>query len=614
MPTRRWTTFLLVLAAILPIALPVAAGPDDPWTFDGGGWGHGVGLSQYGAKGQAEAGKDAEEILRFYYSADSYVDALPSKHWTNETEGLRIGLVPDTSTVTLGVVGDDGVTICQPSDCSGVVELMNFADPWFFEVDLNPENPEDPIRCRVRRGSGEGGENWGWGGCDAKVTQPDTTGTRIAAAGREYAHGTLYMVSSASGFHVVLALPLEQYLYGLAEVPSSWHSEVLTAQAIVGRSYAVASAISRNGNAFWEGLCGCHLRDTSSDQVFSGWSKENPANGGLDWTTAVDESADDVLKHPASWLAFNIVETFYSSSNGGASEGNEDVWSGTPRPWLRSVEDPWSADPSTNPLARWTVQVTNADMATSLGWDKVYDAEVLAGPPGVMVRFHGKSEGELLSADLNGTEIRSILNSYGFNYDAIGSSNSSVRVSPYIISVTDPPVPFTDVEGNIFEDAIEWLYEEDITVGCNPPNNTLFCPNGKVTRGEMGIFISRVMKLPVPSSDYFTDDDGKFWEGGANRMFEAGISVGCGGTKYCGHLNLPREQMAVFLVRALNLPPTNIDYFKDDNNSPFEEHINRIAEAKITLGCNPPANDHFCPDDTVTRGEMSAFFKRAWGP
>lgn len=72
--------------------------------------------------------------------------------------------------------------------------------------------------------------------------------------------------------------------------------------------------------------------------------------------------------------------------------------------------------------------------------------------------------------------------------------------------------------------------------------------------------------------------------------------------------------MAVFIVRALDLPPTNVDYFDDDDNSPFEDHINRIAAAKITLGCNPPANNHFCPNGTVTRGEMAAFVKRAWGP
>jgi hypothetical protein len=51
-------------------------------------------------------------------------------------------------------------------------------------------------------------------------------------------------------------------------------------------------------------------------------------------------------------------------------------------------------------------------------------------------------------------------------------------------------------------------------------------------------------------------------------------------------------------------------HFNDDEDSIFEEHINWMADAKVTLGCNPPVNDHYCPDDNVTRGEMAAFMRR----
>jgi hypothetical protein len=72
--------------------------------------------------------------------------------------------------------------------------------------------------------------------------------------------------------------------------------------------------------------------------------------------------------------------------------------------------------------------------------------------------------------------------------------------------------------------------------------------------------------------------------------------------------------MAALLTRALGLPAASQDYFVDDSASQFENAINRIAEAQITVGCNPPANDRYCPGDRVTRGQMAAFFKRAWGP
>ena len=65
------------------------------------------------------------------------------------------------------------------------------------------------------------------------------------------------------------------------------------------------------------------------------------------------------------------------------------------------------------------------------------------------------------------------------------------------------------------------------------------------------------------------------------------------------------------LARANGLPSTSKDYFVDDNGSIFENAINKIAEAGITVGCNPPDNDRFCPNQSVTRGEMAVFLKRA---
>ena len=605
----RAVVALITLLGILPLAIPASAGPDDPWTFEGGGWGHGIGLSQYGAKGQAEEGRTAEEILQHYYGQDSSIATpLPEDHWLSQADGLWVGLESNATSVPLAAVGGP-VHICQPSlDCSLVDQLINPGESWVFEYDTWA-----PDRCRFRH---VGVTNTGWSTCDAIVEQDQGTGIRIDVDGIEHAHGTVRFSPLATGFHAILMVDLESYLHGLSEMPSSWHTTALEVQAIAGRTFAVATAIKRGGMegaTVWS-VCGCHIRSTSIDQVYRGWTKENPANGGVRWVAAVDTTAGQVLTHPQSWLPFGVVETFYSSSNGGASENNEDVWGGTPRPWLRSVVDKWSADPSINPLATWTVLVANSDMEAALGWDRVFDAETLTGPPGVIVSFSGKDNGVAVSTELNGAEIVDILYEYGYRTNGL-----AVRVSPYISKVTGPSVPsvpsvpFTDIEGNVFENAIEWLVAEQITLGCNPLANTLFCPYDEVTRGEMAVFISRAMNLPIPIADHFNDDTGRFYEGAANRLYEAGITVGCGNTKFCGDQVLPREQMAVFIVRALDLPPTNVEHFTDDDNSPFEDHINRIAEAKITLGCNPPTNDRFCPNDHVTRGQMAAFLKRAWG-
>ncbi len=95
------------------------------------------------------------------------------------------------------------------------------------------------------------------------------------------------------------------------------------------------------------------------------------------------------------------------------------------------------------------------------------------------------------------------------------------------------------------------------------------------------------------------------------RLFEAGITVGCDTRRYCGDEQMTRGQMGAFLARTQSLPPANEDFFVDDNGSTFEGGINRIAEAGITVGCNPPTNDRFCPGDLVTRGQMATFIKRA---
>ena len=113
---------------------------------------------------------------------------------------------------------------------------------------------------------------------------------------------------------------------------------------------------------------------------------------------------------------------------------------------------------------------------------------------------------------------------------------------------------FEDVpDNNIFHGDIDWLAEEDITRGCNPPDNTRFCPQDNVTRGQMAAFFVRALGLTsMDGATDFTDTD--------------------------GHL--------------------------------FEGDIALLSASDITRGCNPPANDEFCPDDFVTREQMASFVAR----
>lgn len=173
---------------------------------------------------------------------------------------------------------------------------------------------------------------------------------------------------------------------------------------------------------------------------------------------------------------------------------------------------------------------------------------------------------------------------------------------------------FTDDDDSMFEKEIEWLAEQGITKGCNPPANTLFCPRDPVTRGQMAAFLTRALDLPPSSTDRFVDDDNSVFQRDIQALAAAGITRGCNppaNNRFCPDANVTRGEMAAFLNRALDLAPSPGDVFTDDNLSVFEADIQALAAADITRGCNPPANNLFCPNASVTREQMAAFLFRA---
>lgn len=173
---------------------------------------------------------------------------------------------------------------------------------------------------------------------------------------------------------------------------------------------------------------------------------------------------------------------------------------------------------------------------------------------------------------------------------------------------------FTDDNQSVHQNGIEAMAAAGITKGCNPPANTRFCPNDDVTRAEAAAFLARALGLPDDGTDHFQDDNGHVLEGGINRIAAAGITTGCNppvNTRFCPNRNLTRAEFAAFIARALDLPKTTKDFFVDDNTSVLENAINSIAAAGITTGCNPPANNRFCPARLLTRGETATLLTRA---
>ncbi|MCP4963810.1 MAG: hypothetical protein GY926_01090, partial [bacterium] len=173
-----------------------------------------------------------------------------------------------------------------------------------------------------------------------------------------------------------------------------------------------------------------------------------------------------------------------------------------------------------------------------------------------------------------------------------------------------------DVGNSIFVNDIVWLAEEGITRGCNPPLNTEYCPTQLVTREQMAAFLVRFLDLTDDGGgNKFVDDDTSIFQDDIAKLAAAGITRGCNppaNTNFCPTQSVTREQMAAFLVRALNLTDDGGgNKFVDDDASIFQDEIAKLAAAGITLGCNPPANTNFCPTQDVTRGQMAAFLRRA---
>lgn len=176
---------------------------------------------------------------------------------------------------------------------------------------------------------------------------------------------------------------------------------------------------------------------------------------------------------------------------------------------------------------------------------------------------------------------------------------------------------FSDDDGSVFEDDIEWLASTGVTRGCNPPTNTRFCPDDPVTRGQMAAFLRRALpglddSGPVPG---FWDTVGTTFEQDIEWLAATGVTRGCNpptNTRFCPDEAVTRGQMAAFLRRALPGLTANgsVPAFTDVAGSVFVDDIEWLAATGVTRGCTTTA---FCPNEPVTRGQMAAFLRRALG-
>ena len=326
------------------------------WVLHGAGWGHGIGMSQYGAYEMAKDGYKAAQILNHYYTGTSY-SAVPDDMWVNVN--IVYGATnasATTSPVTSGN-GGGGFTLTLGGG------TMTSATPTTVAFSVAGGVVKATCStCAVTSLTGaQAVLNW-----DHAPYTGDKTLVKIG--GGQYRDGALIITpKSSTTMNVVNQVIVhDEYLDYIAESPWSWNVEALKAQAAAARGYVLAKYNRLGGKV--QSSCNCHVFDTTMDQVYGGYSTVL-SNGNApywqNWKNAVRASGSTTTGYVATYGG-SIIQAFFSSSSGGRTENNEDVWGGTPLPYLRGVSDPWSLRPS-NPLRAWKQTTNGSSMAAAFG-------------------------------------------------------------------------------------------------------------------------------------------------------------------------------------------------------------------------------------------------------
>lgn len=345
-PAQAVLGALVLIASPLVPATTASAAVPGSFAIEGSGFGHGVGMPQYGAYQMAREGYSATSILRHYYTGSAPQDRTTPARISVQVFGPDpygfdgYGDTTDTTTITVRDgwwrLVDDGAQI--ESGPPGTVRVTASGGDVVVRADGRTFR-RDALTLE-------------WSGTRHFKPSAGRAVVSVAGAHGAYRHGRMFLSAISGVPNISNQLRLNsEYLYGIAEMPSSWGAtsgqQALRAQAVVARSYAVLKA------GGWKPACDCHLVDDVRDQQFSGWKKEAEATYGRYWRAAVDATWTSSRNGRVLTYGGTTVATHYYSSSGGRTANSEDVWSAA-LPYERSVSDPYSAKAPGNSYVSWT--------------------------------------------------------------------------------------------------------------------------------------------------------------------------------------------------------------------------------------------------------------------
>ena len=373
-----WTGTARIAAT--PDSPPDPCTPPEEFVVEGTGYGHGVGLSQWGAFAMARQGWSAKRIVEYYYPG---VDVKP----VTDSQEARISLLYQKENAHLRVE-DAGSTGAQIELTYG--KNVHVAGPA-ANFTLTPSGRYVTIRkteggtstrlgrARTVSVKWSGTRDPGTAGTADALLNVAGPGESFSSEGHRYRYGTVDVsiipTSSGSRLAVVNTLRIhDEYLFGIAEVNPTWDLAALQSQVIASRSYALSQLAKGIDKA-----CNCHMDDGDGpyyDQTFQGWIAESRYGDPNKWREAVIATHTSGDQGLTAVYKDQPINAFYTAATGGMTNSASDVWGGTGYPWSQSVDDHWSLEAPGNPYLRWNVKVTQEALAELFGMDDIMEVAV----------------------------------------------------------------------------------------------------------------------------------------------------------------------------------------------------------------------------------------------
>jgi SpoIID/LytB domain protein len=410
---------LVFLVAFALVAPPQASGVDTPTEFaiTGAGYGHGVGLSQIGARSKALAGETATAILDYYYK-DVVIQPL------DDSKILRVNVGHLLSTARIATSTPDATLQIFSGDIGDAQDVAPIAvvpvkSSLTFSILGSTVVPSVVTGKQVTSLPRNRIFTVRWSGTRYAPGVDGVVSLTHSSLTTRYRYGQIQfraVRASTLGFRLEITNSVrlaDEYLWGISEVPSSWPAAALEAQAIASRTYALNKA------GIYRAACDCDLYGEISDQKFLGYAKEIEKGWGKFWKAAVTNTAGLTLTQNNLPIA-----AYFGSSTGGLTETALNAW-GSERTYTQIIPDPGSLDPKLNPrFFTWKRSVTQASVALAFALPDVATLEIVSKNASGTVGLIRATSTTGVQKTLRGETFRSRTKIPSAYFDLVGVQNA----------------------------------------------------------------------------------------------------------------------------------------------------------------------------------------------